>query len=287
MGHGMTDGRIAWLDGEYVPLAEAKVSAQDRGFLFADGIYEVTAVLDGRLVESASHMARLERSAASLDIALPIPTSEIEAIQQELVVRNGLVEGGIYIQLTRGAAERDFLSEPTHPTLLLFTQARNVVANPAAETGIEVITMPDIRWKRRDIKSVMLLAQVLAKRAARDAGAQEAWLVEDGYVTEGASSTAYIVTQAGALVARPNSQAILPGCTRIGALAAAEQMGLTIEERLFTVEEALGAREAMLSSASNFVLPIVRIDGQAIGDGRPGPVARELRRLYIEAARAA
>jgi len=280
------DARIAWLNGEYVPLAEAKVSAQDRGFLFADGIYEVTAVLDGRLVESPAHLSRLRRSAAALDIALPIDGAEIEAVERELIARNGLREGGIYLQLTRGAGERDFLSEPDHPTLLLFTQARDVVANPAAESGVAVMTMPDIRWKRRDIKSVMLLAQVLAKRAAREAGAQEAWLVEEGYVTEGASSTALIVTQGGTLVTRPNSDAILPGCTRIGALAAAEKMGLPIAERLFTVEEALAAREAMLTSASNFVLPIVRIDGHPIGDGHPGPIARELRRLYIEAARA-
>jgi len=278
--------RIAWLDGQFIPLADAKVSAQDRGFLFADGIYEVTAVLDGRLVESEAHLARLQRSAAALEITIPISTAEIEAIQRELIARNVLQEGGIYLQLTRGAAERDFLAEPERPTLLMLTQAREIVANPAAETGVAVITMPDIRWKRRDIKSVMLLAQVLAKRAARAAGAQEAWLVEDGYVTEGASSTALIVTQAGLLVARPNSEAILPGCTRIGALAAAEKMGLAIEERLFTVEEALDAREAMLTSASNFVLPIVTIDGRKVGDGEPGPIARELRRLYIEAARA-
>jgi D-alanine transaminase len=280
------DARIAWLDGQFVPLADAKISVQDRGFLFADGLYEVTAVLDGRLVESDAHMTRLERSAAALDIVLPITTAEIEAVHRELIARNQLTEGGIYLQLTRGVAEREFLSEPERPTLLMFTQARDVIANPAAESGVAVITMPDIRWKRRDIKSVMLLAQVLAKRAARDAGAQEAWLVEDGYVTEGASSTAFIVTQAGVLVARPNSQAILPGCTRIGALAAAEKMGLPIEERAFTVEEALGAREAMLTSASNFVLPIVRIDDRPVGNGRPGPIARELRRLYIEAARA-
>ena len=281
------DARIAWLDGQFVPLADARISAQDRGFLFADGLYEVTAVLDGRLIESGAHMARLERSAAALEIHLPIATSEIEAIERELIARNALSEGGIYLQLTRGAAERDFLSEPAHPTLFLFTQARDVIANPAAASGVKVVTMPDIRWKRRDIKSVMLLAQVLAKRAARHAGAQEAWLVEDGYVTEGASSTAFIVTQAGALVVRPNSEAILPGCTRIGTLAAAEKMGLAIEERLFTVEEALGAREAILTSASNFVLPIVRIDDQPVGDGHPGPIARELRRLYIEAARSA
>lgn len=283
----MSDARIAWLDGAFVPLAEARVPVLDRGFLFADGVYEVTAVLDGRLIESAHHLARLERSAAALEIALQLPPGEIEAIERALIERNGLDQGGIYLQLTRGVGEREFLTNPQHPTLLMFTQARDVVGNPAAETGIAVVTMPDIRWRRRDIKSLMLLAQVLAKRAAADAGAQEAWLVEDGFVTEGASSTAMIVAADGTLVTRPNSAAILPGCTRIGALEAAARAGLRIEERAFTVAEALAAREAILTSASNFVLPIVRIDGQAIGDGRPGPIARRLRALYIEAARAA
>lgn len=282
----MSDARIAWLDGAFVPLAEARVPVLDRGFLFADGVYEVTAVLDGRLIDSAHHLARLERSAAALEIALPLPPAEIEAIERALIERNGLDQGGVYLQLTRGVGEREFLTAPEHPTLLMFTQARDVIGNPAAETGIAVVTMPDIRWNRRDIKSLMLLAQVLAKRAAAEAGAQEAWLVEDGFVTEGASSTALIVDADGTLVTRPNSHAILPGCTRIGALEAAARAGLRIEERAFTVEEALGAREAMLTSASNFVLPIVRIDGHAIGDGRPGPVAQRLRALYIEAARA-
>ena len=278
--------RIAWLNGAFVPLADAKISAQDRGFLFADGIYEFTAVLDGRLVDSAAHLARFERSAAGLDLRLQISTSEIEAIQRELIMRNALDQGGVYFQLTGGPAERDFLAPSTAPTLFMFTQAANVLDRPAAKTGIAVKTIPAPRWARRDIKSIMLLGQVLAKREAAAAGAQEAWLVDaDGFITEGASSSALIVTRDGTLVTRANSQTILPGCTRKAVLAIAERDGVKVEERLFTVAEALAAREAILTSASNFVLPIVKIDGQPIGDGTPGPIARRLRELYIEAAR--
>ena len=278
--------RIAWLNGAFVPLADAKISAQDRGFLFADGIYEFTAVLDGRLVDSAAHLARFERSAAGLDLRLQISTSEIEAIQRELIMRNALDQGGVYFQLTGGPAERDFLAPSTAPTLFMFTQAANVLDRPAAKTGIAVKTIPDPRWARRDIKSIMLLGQVLAKREAAAAGAQEAWLVDpEGFITEGASSSALIVTRDGTLVTRANSQTILPGCTRKAVLAIAERDGVKVEERLFTVAEALAAREAILTSASNFVLPIVKIDGQPIGDGAPGPIARRLRELYIEAAR--
>jgi len=279
--------RIAWLNGDFVPLADAKVSARDRGFLFADGIYEFTAVLDGRLVDSAAHLARFERSAAGLDLRLPIPITEIEAAQRELIARNALDQGGLYFQLTGGPAERDFLAPSTEPTLFMFTQAADIVDRPTAKTGIAVKTIPDPRWARRDIKSIMLLGQILAKREAAAAGAQEAWLVDDrGFVTEGASSSALIVTDDNVLVTRPNSQAILPGCTRKAVLAIAERDGVTVEERLFTVAEALSAREAILTSASNFVLPVVRIDDSPIGDGTPGAIARRLRELYIEAARA-
>lgn len=281
----MGDERTAWFDGEFLPLADIRLSPMDRGFLFADGIYEVTAVLDGKLVDSASHLARFERSAAALEIRLPIPIAEIEAIERALIARNDLARGTVYIQLTRGAAERDFLGEPDRPTLILFTQANDMLASRAPEDGVAVITLPDIRWDRRDIKSVMLLAQVLAKRAAKAAGAQEAWLVEDGYVTEGASSTALIVDATGRLITRPNGNAILPGCTRAAILALATRDGVVIEERAFTVAEALAAREAMLTSASTFVHPIVSIDGRAVGTGRPGPIARRLRELYIEMAR--
>lgn len=278
--------RIAWLNGEFVPLTEAKVSAQDRGFLFADGVYEFTAVLDGRFVDSEAHLARFARSAAGLALTLPLSVAEIEAVQRELVARNELDQGGVYFQLTGGPAERDFLAPSTAPTLFMFTQTGDVLERPAAKTGIAVKTIEDPRWARRDIKSIMLLGQVLAKREAAAAGAQEAWLVEDGFITEGASSSALIVTADGTLVTRPNSNAILPGCTRKAVMAIAERDGVKVEERLFTVAEALAAREAILTSASNFVLPVVTIDGQPIGDGKPGAIARRLRALYIEAARA-
>jgi D-alanine transaminase len=279
--------RIAWLNGSFVPLADAKVSAQDRGFLFADGIYDFTAILDGKLIDSAAHLARFEHSAAGLELKLPLSTAEIEAIQRELVARNQVREGGVYFQLTGGPAERDFLAPSTEPTLFMFTQAGDVLERPAAKTGIAVQTIPDPRWARRDIKSIMLLGQVLAKREAAAAGAQEAWLVDTaGFVTEGASSSALIVTQEGVLVTRPNSRAILPGCTRKAVMAIAERDGVKVEERLFSVAEARAAREAILTSASNFVLPVVRIDGEPIGDGTPGPITKRLRELYIEAARA-
>lgn len=282
-----TPPRTAWIDGEFLPLADAKVSVEDRGFLFADGIYEVTAVLDGRLVDSAAHLARLERSAAALELTVPLSPVEIEAVERELIARDSIDQGVIYLQLTRGAGDRDFIGEPARPTLVLFTQVKQLDPSPAAERGITVATVPDIRWARRDIKSVMLLAQVLAKREAAAKGAGEAWLVgEDGFVTEGASSTALIVTADGTLLTRPNSRTILPGCTRAAVEALAKQDGVRVEERAFTVAEALAAREAMVTAASNFVLPIVAIDGTPIGDGTPGPVARRLRELYLAAARA-
>ena len=284
----MSDARIAWLNGAFVPLVDARIPVMDRGFLFADGVYEVTAVLDGKLIDSASHLARLDRSAREIGIVPPLGQAEIEAIERALIARNALEQGTVYLQLTRGSAERDFLAPPDlAPTLLLFTQAKDIIGSIAAETGIAVQTVPDLRWARRDIKSVMLLAQVLAKQAAAAAGAQEAWLIEDGMVTEGASSSALIVTEAGTLVTRPLSRTILPGCTRAAILALAERDGVAVKERAFTLDEAFAAREAILTSASSFVMPIVRIDGRSIGVGAPGPIARRLRALYIEAARRA
>ncbi|EPR16292.1 D-amino acid aminotransferase [Sphingobium indicum IP26] len=277
---------IAYLNGRFLPLEQAQVSVLDRGFLFADGIYEVAAVIDGRLVDSASHLARLERSTGAIGIALPLSLPEIEAAQKELVARNGLTEGLVYLQITRGAdATRDFLPSPgIAPTLVMFVQAKPFLDVPAARNGIAVATMPDLRWARRDIKSVGLLAQAMAKRAAADAGAQEAWMVEDGFVTEGASSTAFIVTEEG-IVTRPYSQAVLAGCTGTALNALAEESGIAIVRRPFTVAEALAAREAFSASASTLCQSVVRIDGQAIGDGRPGPVATRLRALYIDFAR--
>jgi D-alanine transaminase len=278
---------IAYLNGTFLPLDEARISPLDRGFLFADGVYEVAAVIDGRLIDSASHLARLERSADAIGIRLPVSLAQIEAVQTQLIARNGVTEGLVYLQLTRGAeAGRDFLAAPDiEPTLFLFVADKPVLDVPAARTGISVATMADLRWARRDIKSVGLLAQVMAKQAARDAGVQEAWMVEDGFVTEGASSTAFIVTDEG-IVTRPYSQAVLAGCTGAALTALAQESGIAVVHRRFTVAEALAAREAFIASASTLCQSVVRIDGQRIGDGTPGPVAMRLRALYIVFARA-
>jgi len=280
---------IAYVNGAFVPLSEAKVSVLDRGFLFADGIYEVAAVLDGRLVDSAAHLQRLERSVGEIGLALPESLARIEELQKELVARNKLDQGMVYLQVTRGADEsRDFPfpKGDVRPTLVMFVTVKDIVNAPSAKTGIGVITVPDIRWARRDIKSVALLAQVLAKQAAAAAGAGEAWMVEDGHITEGGSSSAFILTQDDVIVTRPNSNAILPGCTRKAVVKLAEERQLKVEERLFTVAEALAAKEAFITGAGSLVLPVVSVDGKPIGDGKVGPVASRLRRLYIEQAKA-
>lgn len=283
----MSQSRIVYLNGAFLPFAEARVPIMDRGFLFADGIYEVSAVLDGRLVDNAAHLARLDRSLGEIDIANPHSLDQWVALQTDLVARNGLTEGLVYMQVTRGVYERDFAYPPagTAPTVMMFTQAKTVAANPLAETGAKIITVPDLRWKRRDIKSVALLAQVLAKQQAAAAGVAEAWMVEDDAVTEGSSSTAFIVTKGGTLVTRPLSTALLPGITRKAVLHLAEEAGLALEERLFSVAEALDAAEAFYTSASAFVMPVVAIDGRTVGDGRPGPHTRRLRELYLGMAR--
>ncbi|WP_457796987.1 D-amino-acid transaminase [Methylocystis sp. S23] len=279
---------IAYVNGAYTPLEDATVSILDRGFLFADGVYEVAAVIDGKLIDNEAHMARLERSLKALRLESPVSMAEIVEIEKTLVARNGVTEGMVYLQITRGAAERDFaFPKGVRPTLVAFTQQKNILASLYARKGVKVVTAPDLRWARRDIKSVALLAQVLAKQAATEAGCQEAWMVDpEGFVTEGSSSTAFIVTKAGAILTRPNSEAILPGCTRRSVMALAQEHGLTIEERAFTVAEAHEAAEAFLTSASNLVLPVVSIDGRPLGDGAPGPHAGRLRALYLDFARA-
>ena len=280
---------IAYVNGSFVPLSEANVSILDRGFLFADGIYEVAAVLDGKLIDNASHLARLERSVGEIALKLPETTARIQEIQKELVARNKLASGLVYLQVTRGAEKGRNFAFPTgdaRPTLIMFTSEKEIVNAPSARTGISVITVPDIRWARRDIKSVGLLAQVLAKQAAAEAGAGEAWMVEDGFVTEGASSSAFILTQDDIIVTRLNSNAILPGCTRKAVVALAEEHRLGVEERPFSVAEALAAKEAFITSASLFVQPVIAIDGKNIGSGRPGAMATRLREIYIDFAKA-
>ena len=280
--------QIAYVNGSFVPLGEAKVSVLDRGFLFADGIYEVAAVLDGRLIDNASHLARLERSVGEIALALPETTDRIREIQKQLIARNQLVNGMVYMQVTRGAdSGRDFaFPKAVKPTLVMFTSAKDIVNAPSAKSGIAVITVPDIRWARRDIKSVALLAQVLAKQAAAAAGAAEAWMIEDGMVTEGGSSSAFILTQDDVLVTRHNSSAILPGCTRKAVVALAEERQLRVEQRPFSVEEALAAKEAFITSATVFVQAVVTIDGKTVGNGRPGPMTDRLREIYVGFARA-
>lgn len=279
-------GRIVYINGEFLPEAEAKLSIFDRGFLFGDGIYEVTSVLDGKLIDSDLHMARLQRSAGEIDIPLPVTTQQIVEAERRLVEDNKLEEGMIYLQLTRGAEDRNFLfSADLAPTLVMFTQAKKLLGSPQEATGLSVKTVPDQRWARRDIKSVCLLPQVMAKRLAKAEGCDEAWMIEDGHVTEGASSTAYIITADKKLITRGNSNKTLPGCTRQAALQLVAEAGLTLEERSFTLEEALQAEEAALTSASNFVMSVTTIDGKPVGNGKPGPLITRLRELYLDHAR--
>jgi D-alanine transaminase len=280
--------QIAYVNGAFVPMSDAKVSVLDRGFLFADGIYEVAAVLDGKLIDNASHLARLQRSVGEIALALPESLERIQELQKELIARNDLVDGMVYLQVTRGFAPvRDFaFPKEVTPTLVMFTSAKDIINAASAKSGVGVITVPDIRWVRRDIKSVALLAQVLAKQAAAEAGCAEAWMIEDGMITEGGSSSAFILTQGDVIVTRQNSSAILPGCTRKAVVALAEERQLRVEERPFTVEEALAAKEAFITSASLFVQPVVTIDGKKVADGKPGPMATRLREIYVEFARA-
>lgn len=281
---------IAYVNGAFVPAAEAKVSIFDRGFLFADGIYEVSAVLGGRLVDNDLHLARLERSVGEIGLAMPAPRAEVAALMREMVKRNDLEEGLVYLQVTRGAEEgRNFpFPKASTPTLVMFCEAKAYADSPQAQVGIKIKTVEDLRWARRDIKSVALLAQVLAKQAASAAGCHEAWMHEDGVVTEGGSSTAYIVQgegDAARIVTRENSRKVLPGCTRAALLDLMKETGIQVEERAFTVEEAYAANEAFVTSATNFVMPVTEIDGRAVGGGQVGPVARRLRELYLQHAR--
>ena len=279
--------RIVFLNGSFLPVEEARVPFMDRGFLFGDGVYEGIGVLGGRLIDNEAHLERLERSLREVRIPNPYTRAEWTAFEEEIVRRNGMAEGFVYFQVTRGVAERDFFfPENATPTVAMFTQAKAIVHAPAAQTGIAVVTVPDQRWARRDIKSISLLAQVLAKQAAKEAGAQEAWMVEDGFVTEGGSSSAFIVTRQNRIIVRPLSQAILPGITRQSLFRLAAETGIVLEERLFTVEEAYEAAEAFLTSASNFVLPVVSIDGRPVADGRPGQLTKRLRELYLAMATA-
>ena len=280
--------RTVYVDGHFVPEDEAKVSIFDRGFLFADAVYEVTSVVGGKLIDFAGHMKRLRRSIGELEIPYEVDEEKLLEIHRELVRRNDLDEGVIYLQVSRGAADRDFAfpERSVSPTVVLFTQKKAIVASQSAERGLSVVSVPDLRWGRRDIKTVQLLYPSMAKMEAKARGADDAWLVEEGFVTEGTSNNAYIVTKAGKIVTRDLSHAILHGITRKAVLSQATGNGLSIEERPFTLEEAYDAAEAFTTSASGFVTPVVRIDDRPVGDGKVGPVARRLREIYIEQSRA-
>ncbi len=277
-------GRTVFLNGDYLPEEDAKVSIFDRGYLFGDGIYEVVPVIDGMILDKAPFIERFGSSLEKLQIAWPCTEDELCAMLDTLAEKNGLSEGIIYMQVTRGVADRDFhYPADTPTTLMAFTQAKNLLDNPAAENGVKVVSVEDIRWKRRDVKSIALLAQCVAKQAAVEQGAAEGWMTEDGFVTEGTSSSAYIVKD-GVIITRPLSNEILPGIRRKVLLKLAQHHQVRVEERKFTVEEALDADEAFLTSASTFVLPIVELDGQTIGDGKPGPISQRMRSIYIDEA---
>ncbi|MBT8457134.1 MAG: D-amino-acid transaminase [Alphaproteobacteria bacterium] len=280
--------RIVYVNGEFVPEDEAKVSVFDRGFLFADGVYEVTSVLGGKLIDFPGHAARLRRSLAELEMDSPIEDDDLLAVHRELVARNGIEDGLVYLQITRGAADRDFaFPEGATPTIVLFTQAKPGLADSAASrAGIKVISIPDIRWGRRDIKTVQLLYPSMGKMAAKKAGADDAWMVEDGKVTEGTSNNAYIV-KGRKIITRHLGTEILHGITRAAVLRLAREAQMEVEERSFTIDEAKEADEAFVTSASSFVMPVVEIDGAELGGGTPGPVAQRLREIYLEESRKA
>ncbi|MFC3613741.1 D-amino-acid transaminase [Lutimaribacter marinistellae] len=280
--------RTVYVNGEYLPEGEAKVSVFDRGFLMADAVYEVTSVLGGKLIDFEGHAVRLKRSLDELDMAEPCSKDALLEIHRKLVELNGIDEGLVYLQVTRGSdGDRDFVfpAEDTPPTLVLFTQSKPGLAdNPAAKKGAKVISIEDIRWGRRDIKTVQLLYPSMGKMMAKKAGADDAWMVEDGHVTEGTSNNAYIV-KGGKIVTRPLSNGILHGITRKAVLRLAQEAQMEVEERLFTIDEAKQADEAFTTSASAFVMPVVEIDGVALGAGTPGPVATRLREIYLDEAR--
>ncbi len=280
--------RTVYLNGDYLPETEAKVSIFDRGFLMADGVYEVTSVLDGKLIDFAGHAVRLERSLSELDMRSPISMDDLLEVHRELVRLNEIEEGMVYLQITRGAPnDRDFAYPPaeTEPTIVLFTQNKPGLANsPAALKGMKVISIPDARWGRRDIKTVQLLYPSMGKMMAKAAGCDDAWMVEDGAVTEGTSNNAYIV-KGNTIITRQLSNDILHGITRAAVLRFAKEAQMKVEERAFTIAEAQEADEAFITSASTFVMPVVEIDGTALGDGTPGPVAARLREIYLEESR--
>lgn len=278
--------RTVWLNGEFLPETEAKVPIFDRGLLFAQGVYEVTPVIDGHFCNWPHHAARLARS---MELARISDDTDWPPILNALIERNGLTEGRIYLQVTGGApADRDFLSPvaPVPATRFAFTQAAAVVDQPKALEGLRIVLHPEGRWALRSAKTTQLLYAVLAKEVAREAGADDAWLVDNGMVTEGTSANAHIIDSRGVLVSHPVDHGVLPGISRLSVLPLARDMGLAVEERAFSIDELLAAREAFITSATTVVMPVVEVDGRKIADGRPGPLTAQLRQRYIERLRA-
>ena len=283
--------RTVYVNGHWLPEDQATVSVFDRGFLMADGVYEVTTVVDGKLIDFAGHAARLERSLRELDMPSPATAEALLALHRDIVARNGVVHGRVYLQVTRGnPGDRDFaFPDPakTAPTLVMFTQVTGAPEDSAdAKRGLKVISIPDIRWQRRDIKTVQLLYPSMGKMMAKKAGADDAWLVEDGLVTEGTSNNAWIV-KGGKIVTRGLSNEILHGITRAAVMKYAAEAQMDVVERSFSLAEAQAADEAFVTSASAFVMPVVEIDGVAVGAGKPGPVVARLREIYLEESRRA
>lgn len=276
--------RIVYVNGEFKPEAEAKVSVFDRGFLFADAVYEGIAVIDGKLIDFAGHMARLERSCKELDLPLKLSYDELLELNRQVVARNELQEGFLYLQITRGTAERDFAfdNDAMTQSVVIFSQKKSIIENPVANSGMSVITIEDLRWGRCDIKTVQLLYPSLAKMEAKKQGADDAWFVKDGKVMEGTSNNAFIITNDDVIVTRPLSNSILPGITRAAILQYANESGMKLEERSFTPQEAYAAKEAFISSASSFMYPVIKIDGHIVGDGKAGSNVKRLRELYIQ-----
>ena len=285
MGLGVRMSRIVYVNGKYLPEEEASISIFDRGFLMADAVYEVTSVLDGKLLEFEGHLKRLKRSLSELDMPEPSVFKDLLEIHRKLVNDNQVEQGGVYLQVTRGVADRDFVyPKDVEPTLVIFTQSKDILGSPLVNSGMKVISIDDLRWGRRDIKTVQLLYPSMGKMMAKAADCDDAWMVEDGYVTEGTSNNAYIVV-GNKIITRELSNDILHGITRASVLRYAKEAQMIVEERSFSVDEVKSADEAFITSASTFVMPVVEFDGVLIGAGKPGNVSKRLREIYIEESR--
>ena len=277
--------RIVYVNGKYLPEEEASISIFDRGVLMAAAVYEVTSVLDCKLLEFEGHLKRLKRSLSELDIPEPSVFNDLLEIHHKLVNDNQVEQGGVYLQVTRGVADRDFVyPKDVEPTLVIFTQSKDILGSPLVNSGMKVISIDDLRWGRRDIKTVQLLYPSMGKMMAKAADCDDAWMVEDGYVTEGTSNNAYIVV-GNKIITRELSNDILHGITRASVLRYAKEAQMIVEERSFSVDEVKSADEAFITSASTFVMPVVEFDGVLIGAGKPGNVSKRLREIYIEESR--